>query len=137
MVSDRLKNIISDKLYDDLSKLDVILFEDSIWLVDVEKKYWILEYRPEGLLLYRYEFFNYFFVWYSLKVFESEPIIVDVFKRVIDINSLDGFLPPIDVMVGIHTWNGMIDVLLSNGIIKTEECHSQRNNKVNVILNRP
>lgn len=135
MVSGKLKNIISNKLYDDLSKLDVILFEDSIWLVDVEKKYWVLEYRPEGLLIYRYDFFSYFFVWYSLQVSESEPMIVDVFKKLIDVNSLDGFIHPINVMVGIHTWNGMMNNLLSNGVIKTEECHSQRNNKVNDMLN--
>jgi hypothetical protein len=135
MISDKLKNTIINKLYEDLSKLEVILFEDSIWLVDVEKKYWVLEYRPEGLLIYRYDFFNYFFVWYSLRVSESEPMIVDVFKKIIDINSIDGFLSPIDVMVGIHTWNGMMTNLLSNGVIKTEECHSKRSTKVNDILN--
>ena len=119
MLSTKLKNIIVDKLYNELSNLTFILFEDSIWLINTEKKLWLIEYRPDGLLIYRYDFFNEFFIWYSLDRTESESIIVEVLQKLPTFKKIKGFEPITETMVGIHTWNGLINNMLSDGVVKT------------------
>lgn len=119
MLTEKIKNIIINRLNKELSELTFILFEDSVWLVDVEKKYWVIEYRPEGLLIYRHDFFNEFFSLFSLYRPEFELIICEVFENLPISKKIERFSPITDIMTGIHTWNGLIKYMLSDGVVLT------------------
>jgi len=76
-MNDKLKKIIFDKLYQDLKNVEIIPFNDSIWFIDREKKYWYLQYQMTGMLLWKYDFFNSFFQMFSLGKDEYEKFISD------------------------------------------------------------
>jgi len=72
----RLKKIIFSKLNDDLSKVEIILSENqSIWFIDRANKYWYFELEKSGKLWWRYEFFTDFFILFSLKIDEFQPLL--------------------------------------------------------------
>ena len=80
----RLKKIIFNKLYEYLKNAEIIHFENSIWFIDREKKYWYLQYRKSGLLLWRYQFFNNFFLLFSMDRSKYERVIVEWVEEVLN-----------------------------------------------------
>jgi len=83
-VNDRLKKIIFKKLYNDLSHVEIIPYDGSIWFIDRDKKYWYLQLRNNGLLWWRWNFFEFFFRIFSLEHNEYEPIIADWVEEVLN-----------------------------------------------------
>ena len=83
-VNDRLKKIIFKKLYNDLSHVEIIPFDGSIWFIDRDKKYWYLQLRNNGLLWWRWDFFEFFFRIFSLEHNEYEPIIAEWVEEVLN-----------------------------------------------------
>jgi hypothetical protein len=81
MINERLKKIIFKKLYMDLSKSEVISFRNSIWVINREKKYWYLEYKQNGTLFWRHDFFDHFFFMFSLKENVYEPLICEFVEQ--------------------------------------------------------
>jgi len=72
----RLKNIILNKLNEDLSTAEIILAENhSIWFIDRANKYWYFELEKSGKLWWRYEFFTDFFTIFCLQVDEFQPLL--------------------------------------------------------------
>jgi len=85
MISDRLKQIIFHKLYDDLSHVEIIPYVDSIWFIDRDKKYWYFEYEPKmEFLWWRDSFFEDFFILFSLEVNEFQPVLVEWVQEVLN-----------------------------------------------------
>jgi len=85
MVMDkRLKKIIFKKLYEDLSGVEMIQRDDSIWFIDRDKKFWYLEYQNGGKLYWRYPFFGDFFNLFSMQMDEYEQIISDWVEEVLN-----------------------------------------------------
>jgi hypothetical protein len=84
MVSDRLKDIIFKKLYKELSKVEIIPYMGSVYFIDRDNKYWYFEYEKEGKLWYRYDFFNNFFVLFSLDWYEYEKVMGEWVEEVIN-----------------------------------------------------
>ena len=80
----RLKKIIFDKLYEDLKNAEIIHFQNSIWFIDREKKYWYLEYKKSGHLWWRYDFFTNFFRLFSLEQSEFERVIAEWVEEVLN-----------------------------------------------------
>lgn len=74
-MNEGLKQIIFKKLKKDLSKVEVIDDDKSIWFIDRTNKYWYLEFRKSGTLWWRYEFFKNFFVLFSLEREDYESLI--------------------------------------------------------------
>jgi len=56
MISDKLKKIIFDKLYKDLFKVEIIPYNDNLWFIDREYKYWYFELKKDGTLWWKYDF---------------------------------------------------------------------------------
>jgi hypothetical protein len=83
-IDDRLKRIIFKKLAKDLSHVEVIPFDGSIWFIDRDKKYWYLELENAGTLWYREEFFDRFFQAFSLEHDDYEPIIAEWVEEVLN-----------------------------------------------------
>lgn len=80
----RIKEVIFKKLYKDLSKTEIIPYQNGIWFIDREKKYWYLEYKKNGDLWWRYNFFENFFLVFSLERSEYEPLICEWVEEVLN-----------------------------------------------------
>jgi len=80
----RLKKIIFNKLYEDLKHVEIIPYNDSIWFIDREKKYWYLQYEKSGYLWWRYDFFPRFFRLFSMERSEFELVIADWVEEVLN-----------------------------------------------------
>ena len=70
-----LKKILFRELDKRLKDAEIIPFEDSIWFINRENKYWYFEYEKTGELWWRYDFFMNFFALFSMKPGEFQPII--------------------------------------------------------------
>lgn len=84
MVSDRLKNLIFKRLYKELSKVEIIPYQDSIYFIDRDNKYWYFEYEKDGKLWYRYDFFISFFVLFSLEWYEYDKVMGEWVEEVLN-----------------------------------------------------
>ena len=84
MIPDRLKKIIFRKLYDDLSHVEIIPFNNSIWFVDRDEKYWYFELQKDGTLWWRYQFFSEFFILFSLVRDEFQSILAEWVEEVLN-----------------------------------------------------
>ena len=84
MISSKLKKIIFNKLYKDLSHVEIIPYKNSIWFIDRENEYWYLIYHKNGSLNWRYQFFTVFFDLFSLSQNEFDPIISEWVEEVLN-----------------------------------------------------
>jgi hypothetical protein len=66
MVSSRLKGIIFNKLYSELSHLEIIEYKDEIWFIDREDRRWYFIYNTNGTMWWKYGFFCNFFEFFSI-----------------------------------------------------------------------
>jgi hypothetical protein len=82
-INNRFKRIIFKKLANDLSHVEIIPYEDSIWFIDRNDKYWYLELENRGHLWWRLDFFVRFFQAFSLEEPEYEPIIKEWVEQVL------------------------------------------------------
>ena len=86
MISDRTKQFIFNNLIKDLSNVEMIRHDESLWFIDREKKYWYLELVKTGKLYWRYQFFTEFFDMYSIDREVYEPIIREFVELVLNCN---------------------------------------------------
>jgi hypothetical protein len=97
MVMDpRLKQIIFDKLYEDLKDVEIIPHDRSIWFIDVKEKCWYFEYREIGVLWWRWDFFDDFFNLFSLTGTDCAYILSEWVEEVLNckVNSTG---PPVTI----------------------------------------
>ena len=66
MVSSRLKGIILNKLYSELSHLEIIEYKDEIWFIDREDRRWYFIFNTNGTMWWKYGFFCNFFEFFSI-----------------------------------------------------------------------
>jgi hypothetical protein len=83
-MDDRLKKIIFSKLYEDLSHVEIILHDDSVWFINRDKEYWYLEYKENGILYWRHPFFTNFFKLFLIEKNEFGSIISDWVEDVLN-----------------------------------------------------
>jgi hypothetical protein len=85
MKRERLKEIIFKKLNKDLSKVQIIDYQDSIWFIDRSERYWYFEYRKsDGFLFWRFSFFNDFFTVFGFDATEFEPYLIDWVQTILN-----------------------------------------------------
>jgi hypothetical protein len=88
----RLKNIIKNKLSEDLSSVSIIDYSGSIWFIDAKSKYWYLEvYKKTKTLWWRLDFFEDFFTLFGMEQREFVPVIIEWVEEVL--NSKVGSIP--------------------------------------------
>ena len=108
-MTDRLKGIIFNKLITDLSGVEMIIHNNSIWFIDRENKYWYLELVNDGKLYWRYQFFFQFFSLFSMDREEFEPLIKEWVELVLN-----------NGVTSMHsmniTENKLMESALNNGI---------------------
>ena len=84
MIHDRLKQIIFKKLYKDLSHVEIIPYEKSIWFIDREEKYWYLEYEKPDVLWWRWGYFTDFFTLFSIETEEFKWVLSEWVEEVLN-----------------------------------------------------
>ena len=81
----RLKSIIKNKLSEDFSSVSIINYNGSIWFIDAKSKYWYLElYKKTKTLWWRLDFFEDFFLLFSMEQREFVPIIIEWVQEVLN-----------------------------------------------------
>jgi hypothetical protein len=85
-MNDKLKKVIFDRLYMNLSDAEVIECNGNIWFINRENKYWYLWLvrKKSEALWWRYDFFNDFFKLFSMEFHEYEPIITEWAEEVLN-----------------------------------------------------
>jgi hypothetical protein len=79
-----IKKRIFDKLYEDLKHAEIIDCMGSIWFVDRDKGYCYLEYEKSGKLWLEYQFFDNFFMLFSMQQHKYEQVIADWVEEVLN-----------------------------------------------------
>ncbi len=145
MVTDKLKGMIFKKLYDDLSHVEIIPYNDSIWFVDRKEQYWYFELNQSGKLWWRYGFFESFFSLFSLNMEIYMEIISEWVEEVLNSNvnascfKMDGYREEVgDVLtntvntsMGIHR-RPMVEVIINHLENIEHNIFSELHDSVNV-----
>ena len=85
-IHDRFKKIIFKKLASDLSHVEIIRYDGSIWFIDRDDKNIYLEFQHSGkALLWKYQFFDVFFSAFSLEKKDYERIIKEWVEHLLDL----------------------------------------------------
>ena len=149
MVSDKLKQIIFKQLYKELSNIEIIPYQDSIYFIDRENKYWYFEYEKSGNLWWRYNFFTNFFLIFSLESNDYQKVMGDWVEEVLNcrvsttIHKNRRFIHEVEEVlncrvsttkwvIGIHHF--MVEEVLNCRVNKTELFFNENNITVEEIL---
>lgn len=125
----KLKQIIKNKLSEDLSSVSIINYNGSIWFIDPKSKYWYLElYKKTKTLWWRLDFFEDFFILFGMEQREFVPIIIEWVEEV-----LNSRVYITKVWRGIDS-NGVEEVL--NGeVVSTDGPGAASTRRVEEVLN--
>ena len=149
-MTDRLKEIIFKKLNTDLSKVEIIVHNESIWFIDRENNYWYLELVKPGKLYWRYPFFTQFFDLFTMDRERYEPLIKEWVELVLRLGVestktySDGFNPKVesvlnDGVTSMHpmnvTENKLMESALNNGVTSFGYTNRERPVMVESALN--
>ena len=83
-VTDRLKQLIFKHLYKELGNCEIIPYNNSIWFINRDNKYWYFELDKSGTLWWRYDFFNSFFQIFSMESGDFCPILSSWVEEVLN-----------------------------------------------------
>ena len=128
MVSDRLKQVIFKKLYMDLKGVEIIPYNNSIYFIDREKKYWYFEYEKNGELWWRYDFFSNFFRLFSLKPNDYSIIMGEWVEEVLNCKVSSTSMPK-------AVYSTTVEEVLNHKVSSTKKRISLRNFRVEEVLN--
>lgn len=125
---ERLKKIIFKKLDQDLGHAEIIVDDNnSIWFIDRGNKYWYLELKSEGVLWWRYSFFNDFFPLFGMERKEYEPVIAEWVEEVLKrgVSSTNG---------SSRWMKSPVEEVLKHGVSSTADLMYPRNHSVEKVL---
>jgi len=91
-ISNKLKKVIFKKLYKDLSHVDIIPYNDSIWFIDKGNSYWYFEFENDSKQLWwRYDFFTDYFNLFSMEEKTFVPILSEWVENILNhkVNEID------------------------------------------------
>jgi hypothetical protein len=127
-INKRLKKIIFNKLYKELSHVEIIPYKSSLWFIDRNEKYWYLEFQNSGKLWWRNHFFTNFFRLFSMGRSEFQPIICEWVEEVLNSNvvSTHGSLRP---------YQHAVEEVLNSNVVSTEPLFLGNLQEVEEVLN--
>ena len=150
MITDKVKQVIFKKLYNDLKGVEIIPYKSSLFFVDRENKYWYFEFDNDGTLYWRYEFFNIFFSLFSMRYKDYVKVISEWMEEVLNCKVLTTSGPmsspivPMEEVLNckvlttirkIITRDEMMEEVLNHKVNKTELFFNENNITVEEILN--
>ena len=128
IVTDRLKQIIFKRLYEELGNCEIIPYKSSIWFIDRENKYWYFELEEGGTLWWRYHFFIPFFDMFSMSPDDFKSVLSSWVEEVLNckvVTTLKQKLGNIFV----------VEEVLNCKVVTTSLYSHSRNNAVEEVLN--
>ena len=128
MISEKLKSIIFDKLYQDLKHCEIIPYDGSIYIIDRDNKFWCFEYDKGGTLWWRYDFFNTFFELFSLTYKQFQPILGEWVEEVLNCKVLT------TMNMSFYS-NNKVEEILNCKVLTTLPAIYRQSNVVEEILN--
>ena len=84
IVTDRLKQVIFKRLYEELGNCEIIPYKSSIWFINRENKYWYFELEKGGTLWWRYHFFIPFFDMFSMSPDDFKSVLSSWVEEVLN-----------------------------------------------------
>ena len=150
MISEKLKSIIFDKLYQDLKHCEIISYDKSVYFIDRDNKYWYFEYEKGGTLWWRYTFFNVFFQLFSITYKEFQPVLGEWVEEVLNCKVLTTFrrfqqnryvveeVLNCKVLTTIKTWHNhsiMVEEVLNHKVLNYLDFDGTRPYKMEETLN--
>lgn len=84
IVTDRLKQVIFKRLYEELGNCEIIPYKSSIWFINRENKYWYFELEEGRTLWWRYEFFIPFFDMFSMSPDDFKSVLSSWVEEVLN-----------------------------------------------------
>ena len=127
-INDRLKKVIFKKLYNDLSHVEIIPYEKSIWFVGRNNKYWYLELKYNGHLWWRLNFFQQFFQAFSLDRIDYEPIIAEWVEEVLNYKV-------VTTADGVRITRYEVEEVLNHKVVTTMTGNALTKHQVEEVLN--
>ena len=147
----RLKQIIKNKLSEDLSSVSIIDYNGSIWFIDAKSKYWYLElYKKTKTLWWRLDFFENFFVLFGMEQNEFVPIISEWVEEVLNGNVASTKRGDYSTTVGMEevliskvaSTEGsspcppqLVEMVLNGKAVSTSRCGAASKRRVEEVLN--
>ena len=124
----RLKQIIKNKLSEDLSSVSIINYNGSIWFIDPKSKYWYLElYKKTKTLWWRLDFFEDFFLLFSMEQREFVPVIIEWVEEV-----LNGKVA--STLKALNPKSGKVEEVLKGEVGSTQGTHASFYMEVGEVL---
>jgi len=127
-INSKLKKIIFDRLNKELSHVEIINYENSIWFIDRKEKYWYFEFEKNGKLWWRYGYIVNFFHLFSMKRSEFEPIIIEWVEEVLNSKVVSTATAQQDQVV-------QVEEVLNSKVVSTEWHHMDLESMVEEVLN--
>jgi len=127
----RLKQIIKNKLSEDLSSVSIIDYNGSIWFIDAKSKYWYLElYKKTKTLWWRLDFFEDFFTLFSMEQSEFVPVITEWVEEVLN----DAIINSTNVATSMNTVVERMRVTSNGNIVWAVQVAGVTQKKVEEVL---
>ena len=128
MISEKLKSVILDKLYQDLKHCEIIPYDGSIYIIARDNKFWYFEYDKGGTLWWRYDFFNTFFELFSLTYKQFQSILGEWVEEVLNCKAL--------TTISAHRpqWKE-VEEILNYKVLTTKPLQFRRPHRLEEVLN--
>lgn len=124
MISEKIKRIIFNHLYKELSKVEIIPYKDSIYLIDRENKFWYIEYDNNRKLWWRYYYFTGLLKIFCLSEKECNEILSDWVEEILNckVSIESSYTFSLDVKVSeILNYKVITSIPLQRSLQKTVE----------------
>lgn len=128
MISEKLKSVIFDKLYQDLKHCEIIPYDGSIYIIARDNKFWYFEYDKGGTLWWRYDFFNTFFELFSLTYKQFQPILGEWVEEVLNYKVLD-------TKYNFNKSPILVEEILNYKVLTTKPLQFRRPHRLEEVLN--
>ena len=161
MLSQKIKNIIFEYLLDEIYKVEIIYYRDSIWFIDRENRYWYFEYhKVDKHLWWRWSHFTTAMTMFSMDAEKEQHLFGELVNMILTkkqkleskypnkifktIGSVINFEDNVEVVLKneVKTTDGygwkpraVVDDVLNNEIETTEMHLTPRQWKVDDVLN--
>ena len=84
MLSDKIKNIIFEYILDELHKVEIIYYRDSIWFIDRENRYWYFEYhKVDKHLWWRWSNFTTALTMFSMEAEKEQYLLGELVNMIL------------------------------------------------------
>ncbi len=84
MLSDKIKNIIFEYLLDEIYKVEIIYYRDSVWFIDRENRYWYFEYhKVDKHLWWRWSHFTTALTMFSMEAEKEQYLLGELVNMIL------------------------------------------------------